>query len=185
MSALKPPTPGMLLVNTQLYREAKEILYSRNTFAFSNPQQMLDFLQQIGNGNKDRIQSISFWVTYFSIPSQNMTGCEPKEPHLWAQALISADLKNITRMHVQAVGILRPHGLDMDPGMENAIKNVLQGNPGNGAIRKLKLTGYNSDAYKKFPQTWEIIVEQWEEPDDEGLCANGDAVEEKQSNDEK
>ena len=158
MSAVKPPTPGLLLVNRQVYREAKEMLYSRNTFAFSEPQHMLDFFEQIGSENKDRIQSISFSIVYM-YKSEIET-----EPLDWANALASADLRNVTKMHVQGE-ILNAWMtmVDMDPVMENAIKDVLHRNPGNEATRKLKLKGYNENARKKFPQDWEITAKQWEE----------------------
>ena len=34
ISDSKPPAPGMLLVNSRVYRDAKEIPSSRNTFSF-------------------------------------------------------------------------------------------------------------------------------------------------------
>lgn len=37
MSIFKSSTPGIVLVNKQLYREAKKVFYSRNAFAFSRP----------------------------------------------------------------------------------------------------------------------------------------------------
>ena len=187
ISVFKPPTPSMLLVNTQVYREAKEVLYSRNAFAFSEPQHMLDFLEQIGNGNKDRIQSISFVIRYPPQHSHVYPSYETGiEPHGWAKALTDADFKNITKMHIEGATVFLPpsYMLDMDPITENAIKKVLQRNPGNGAIRKLKLTGYNCNAYKKFPRTWEIITKQWDESDDEELGTDEDYVEE-ESNDEE
>ena len=156
MSVLKPPTPGLLLVNRQMYREAKEMLYSRNTFAFSEPQHMLDFFEQIGSENKDRIQSISFSVVY-TYKSEIET-----EPLDWANALTSADLRNVTKMDVQGEVIFGGMTMvDMDPVMENAIKDVLHRNPGNEATRKLKLKGYNWNACKKFSQNWEITTKQW------------------------
>ncbi|KAL9110225.1 MAG: hypothetical protein Q9187_008077 [Circinaria calcarea] len=170
ISVFKPPTPGMLLVNRQVYREAKEILYSRNTFAFSETKHMHDFLEQIGNENKDRIQSISFTVDYTRKPPHADPNHESgNEPHNWANILVNGDLKNITKMHVQGEIIDGAPWmlLVMDPVMEFAIKNVLQRSPGNEALRKLKLTGYNWNACKKFPQNWEIITKQWEEPDEE------------------
>ena len=170
ISVFKPPTPGMLLVNRQVYREARRILYSRNAFAFSEPQHMLEFLEQIGDENKDRIQSLSFWVAYCPQQPHGDPSCEcGSEPHDWAKALLSADLENITRMHVQGEVIMGTpwNVLAMDPIMENAIKNVLQRSPGNEATRKLKLMGYDWNTYKKFPKSWEVTTKQWEEPNKE------------------
>ncbi|KAI9696614.1 MAG: hypothetical protein M1836_005633 [Candelina mexicana] len=178
MSVFKPPTPGMLLVNSQVYREAKEILYSRNTFAFSETQHMLEFLEQIGEESKDRIQSISFWVD--CTPERPNGGANFEngcKPHNWANTLVNGDLKHITTMHVQGEDIING-GLGMlvmDPIMETAIKHVLQRNPGNKAPRKLKLTGYDWNSSEKFPQNWEITTKQWQEPDEEEWARDGNA----------
>ena len=166
ISVFKPPTPDMLLVNRQVYREAKEILYSRNTFAFSEPQHMLEFFEQVGHENKDRIQSISFWVDCTRKPPHADPDIEHEVgPHGWATALINADFRNITTMHVQGEDVNGGSWwtLPMDLIMEKAIKNILQRNPGNAATRKLILTGYHWDAYKQFPQDWEITIKHWEQ----------------------
>lgn len=179
MSDFRPPTPGLLLVNRQVYCEAKEILYSRNSFAFSEPQHLLDFLKQIGNHNKDRIQSLSFWVCYIDrqphIDPNHETGTEP---HDWANALIGADLRNVSKLHVQGETINSPWMVPaMEPIMEIAIKSLLQRNPGNEATRKLKLTGYDCNACKRFPQNWEITTKQWDEVDAEESATSGSAEE--------
>lgn len=122
----------------------------------------LNVSDQIGDENKDRIQSISFEVGY--IPKQPHV--DPNfesgaEPHNWANALISANLKNVTKMHVQGEEIMGgPWMLAMDPITDNAIKNVLQRNLGNKTTRKLKLTGYDGNAWKKFPQNWDVTTKQ-------------------------
>lgn len=167
ISKYKPPTPGLLVVNRQVYREAKEMLYSWNTFSFSESQHMLDFFEQIGRENKDRIQSISFPVVYIRKQPNVHPDLEiGTEPHNWANALISADLRNVTKMDVQGECPGSYGMVFMDPVMENAIKDVLHRNPGNEAIRKLKLTGYHWNAYKKFPQDWKVTTKQWEELDE-------------------
>jgi hypothetical protein len=57
----KPPTSGLLRANTQIYREAAEVLYSKNIIAFHLPQELFDF-EQIGASNRDLIQGIKITV---------------------------------------------------------------------------------------------------------------------------
>lgn len=64
-------------------------------------------------------------------------------------------------MHVQGEEIMGgPWMLAMDPISENAIKNVLQRNLGKKTTRKSKLTGYDGNAWKKFPQNWDVTTKQ-------------------------
>ena len=164
ISIYKPPTPCMLLVNRQIYHEAKEIIYSRNTFTFFEPARMTEFVEQIGNENKDRIQSITIDVDRtYRPPDADPNLKSGSEPRFWAWVLKQIDFKNIVKMHLLGEDIkgMSWTSVTMDPIMEKTIKHVLQRNPANKAKRKLVLTGYNGLAYKKFPKKWDIIQKNW------------------------
>lgn len=60
----KPPTPGLLLVNRKIYSEAVELLYSKNTFSFKAPQELLEFERRIAPSHLDIIRRIRIWVVF-------------------------------------------------------------------------------------------------------------------------
>ena len=194
MPPYKPPTPAMVLVNSQLYHEGNVILYSKNTFTFRIPRHMLEFLHQIGTRNKHLIQSIAisvnFTTIFYSVDElDELAGSIPddKDSSGWANAIIKSELKNLSNMHVLGEDI-NPSGdlITMDPVLEDAIKVVLRRNQAKGVRRKLTLKGFTWDEWKKFPEDWEVTITQWDEPDSpEERSGNSEPVEEWQGADQE
>jgi hypothetical protein len=86
----KPPTPGLLLTDRQIYSEAVELLYSKNTFSFKAPQELLDFERKIAPSHLDLIRRIQIWVVF---PFSESEEASPyillleNIPSHWAKAL--------------------------------------------------------------------------------------------------
>ncbi|KAL4937778.1 hypothetical protein BDV06DRAFT_202233 [Aspergillus oleicola] len=56
--------PAILRTCRQIYHESVSILYSRNVFSISAPEQMLAFMAQIGSGNINFVRSLEIWVPW-------------------------------------------------------------------------------------------------------------------------
>ena len=151
----------MLLVNRQMYHEAREIIYSKNHFMFRKPEDLLRFVEEIGIENQNYIRSIRFPVN-----------CTPKrphidpnkvlgiEPHYWTDVLLKSNLENVVEMYV-CNEIFRETGLlsgVIDPAFEAAIKHMLGYCLGKNSTPKLILSGFFPFEYEKFPQQWRIIM---------------------------
>src|SRR5437667_7158347 len=54
--------PGILQTCKQIYHEANSILYSQNVFSISEPEQMFQFISQIGPMNIKLVKSLDIWV---------------------------------------------------------------------------------------------------------------------------
>ena len=159
MAPFKPPTPGLCLLNRQLYAEANEVLYTKNTFAFDEPQHLLDFLKEIGATNETLIRSISISVD-FSAPVMLFGGIGTESLY-WASALTGCDLKGVVSMRVRASCVDGQYAFaSVDSALEHAIKDILLRDKEGGATRRLRFTGFGCDERKKFPEDWKISTEQ-------------------------
>ncbi|KAI9771413.1 MAG: hypothetical protein M1839_002803 [Geoglossum umbratile] len=166
----KPPTPSLCLLNRQVYEEANEILYTKNTIAFDEPQQIPDFLGKIGMRNRDLIRSISVFVIY-NPPLLGEIGIEPRH---WVNAFARCGLQGITSMHVKGEYIGQEWIVSMDPPLRSAVTELLQRDKESGATRRLQLTGFNWEEWRKFPKDWVVTARQWNQGkwDEEwGECA--------------
>ncbi|KAI9866188.1 MAG: hypothetical protein M1813_001749 [Trichoglossum hirsutum] len=169
MPLYKPPTPGLCLLSHQLYAEANEILYTKNTFVFDEPQQIMDFLRDIEATNRSLIRSISICVFFHNpLPQFQYLGTETS---YWANALTNCNLDGVISMHVKADSIDGEFApVSVDFALEDAIKYILLRDKEGGATRRLRFTGFSSVEQKKFPENWKISTEPWvsEEMWDEG-----------------
>ena len=102
----KPPTPGLLLVNRQIYSEAVELLYSKNTFSFKAPQELLEFERRIAPSHLDIIRRIRIWVVFpFTEGEEVSPDRLPLEkyhehPLHWAKALQMSRLDRLQKISI-------------------------------------------------------------------------------------
>ena len=54
--------PGILQTCKQIYHEANSILYSQNVFSITEPEEMFQFIAQIGPINIKLVKSLDIWV---------------------------------------------------------------------------------------------------------------------------
>ena len=173
-----PPTPAICLVNRQISAEANEILYSRNTIYFDDPDEMHQSLETIGTINKAHIRSLAIWFDFRTIEQRRRdkwwtTGTASH----WVTALFRIGLTKLTKIAVSteccgatSYSLYYP---SMDPAMERVIKYLFQGNQ-EGTTRHLMLTGFNYDDRQRFPGNWRVTMTQFDpdwidDPDYAGL----------------
>jgi hypothetical protein len=58
--------PGILRTCKQIYHEANPILYSQNVFAISEPEQMFQFIVQVGLVNFKLVKTLHIWVPWMA-----------------------------------------------------------------------------------------------------------------------
>lgn len=156
------------MVNRQIYQEAKDILYSRNTFAFSEPQHMLNFLNQMAMIARTASSQCSFPLITL-IDSHMLTRIMRLEPSLTTgQTLRNCMFKENSSIIPGWLPWSQPWTLPLK-GFRRVIQAM--GLPG------MKLTGYDRSACKYFPQKREITTKQWDEPDEQESATNGNAEE--------
>lgn len=173
----KPPAPGLLRTNKRVYQEAIEILYSKNIFKFNHPREFLDFEEQIGASNRQLIRSVCIFMRFEDEEAASpellpISEYDSVPPH-WVKALQQCRLEKVIRLEVQ--GMMFTSGgvslLSMPANLQQSIDEILSREKDTLLIPRLTLRGFGSQEFKKFPENWEIITDQWEahEKEQEGL----------------
>jgi hypothetical protein len=173
----KPPTPGLLLVNRQIYSEAVELLYSKNTFSFKAPQELLDFEHRIAPSHLDTIRRIRIWVIFpFTEGEEVSPDRLPLEkygeyPLHWAKAL---RVSRFDRLQKISIAGQCPNALDRElmprpTPLREAIEDLFSRKQDKDFIPELVLTGFQPTQNLKFPESWNIKSEQWDGVESEGL----------------
>jgi hypothetical protein len=163
----KPPAPGLLRVNKQIYQETIGILYSKNMLNFEFPGQLLDFEQQIGSRNRERVRNICIWIRFpdedesLRDPGNLRHGELDSVPSHWIVALKACGLQHIVHLAVEArIYTHRPIVLSMPRDLQESIERFLA-RAADGMVPKLSLTGFPEEEREKFPKRWEIAMKQW------------------------
>jgi len=166
----KPPTPGLVSTNKQVYREATEILYSWNNFYFKLPQHLFDFEKTIGPTNCDYIREIGIWTM---VPShgvvvtslENVAPCDYEEYQShWAKALQRSGLQNVSEMTIETECINSSSALSfcgMDNSLLKATQEFINRSQHSQQRRRVTLCGFGWREWEKFPKDLEVITRQW------------------------
>ncbi|KAH7079646.1 hypothetical protein FB567DRAFT_533056 [Paraphoma chrysanthemicola] len=165
----RPPTPGLLLTNRQIYGEAVEILYSVNVLRFNDPGQLFAFEQRVGRENCTRVNKISIWVR---IPRRDENVADPalllrdeydSVPTHWVAALDACGLRSVRQLGVEAeaIGGQPTSLLTMPTELKECIGRFLTRAEGNG-VPRLMLTGFKEEVENEFPPNWEVEMDQWD-----------------------
>jgi hypothetical protein len=163
----KPPAPGLLYVNKQIYHETIGILYSKNIFRFEEPRELFDFEEQIGATNRERVRNMCIWVGFTRedkpVPDpETLELCEfHSVPSHWIVALKACRLQQIVHLAVEAGMYTRPLFVPSMPrDLQESIEQFLA-RAADGMVRKLSLRGFSEEERGKFPKRWEITIKQW------------------------
>jgi hypothetical protein len=163
----KPPTPGLLRTNKQIYREATEILYSKNVFSFYLPQELLNFEEQIGASHRDLIRQIKIIVLFLP---HNVVAEPPERlaledydpyPSHWVMALQKSRLEKITRMIVEADFICGSdtETTSMPASLQKSIEEMFSRNQVKPFTPQLVIRQFSWGEEEKFPKDWGITTE--------------------------
>ncbi|KAF2681080.1 hypothetical protein K458DRAFT_420987 [Lentithecium fluviatile CBS 122367] len=166
----KPPTPGLLRANKQIYREAVEILYSRNAFRFQEPGQLFAFEEQIRLESRKRVKEMCIWIRF---PRSDEVVLDPKAllrseydsvPSHWIAALKACRLEKIVHLSIEAEMLFcAPTALlSMPKDLQDSIGEFL-GRVEDGKMPRLSLTGFWEEDREKFPKRWEVVMDQWDD----------------------
>lgn len=155
-----PPTSGILRTNKQIYHEAIEILYSKNIFKFHEPEHLFAFEDQIGSENCMRVREMSIWIMFPSVPDS--------VPSYWITALKTCRLGKIVHLGIEAEMFFRASTnlLLMPEDLQHFIEGFL-GRVAGGEVPGLSLTGFQEEEREKFPESWEVVMDQWDDYNDE------------------
>ncbi|APA08868.1 predicted protein [Sclerotinia sclerotiorum 1980 UF-70] len=164
----KPPTPGLLLANKQIYEEAVQVLYSCNNFSFHKPRELFDFQSQVGVYNCALVRQMKISVVFedesTQIPSEYVAPCDYENiPSHWAKALMESRLmNNIVGMQIDAnSGSHEMRLMTMPPALYRAILATFSRNRNAKTAPELVLKGFQTQEVEKFPRTWKKSTEQW------------------------
>ncbi|CCD48140.1 hypothetical protein BcDW1_4927 [Botrytis cinerea BcDW1] len=168
----KPPTPGLLLVNKQIYEEAVQILYSCNNFSFHRPRELFDFQNQVGVYNCGLVRQMKISVVFgdesMYTPVEYVAPCDYENiSSHWAKALLESRLmSNIVGMQVDAnTGSHEMRLMTMPPSLYRAIIATFSRNRSLKTAPELILKGFQTQEVEKFPKHWKRSTEQWLEVD--------------------
>lgn len=178
----KPPTPGLLLANKQIYEEAVQVLYTCNNFSFHRPRELFDFQTMVGVYNCALVQQIKIAVVFedesMHTPSEYVAPCDYENiPSHWAKALLESRLfNNIVGMQIDGnTGSHEMRLLTMPPSLCRAILATFSRNRNAKTAPELILKGFQTQEVDKFPKHWKKSTEQWLEVD---WAANDQEVDE-------
>ncbi|QSZ32179.1 hypothetical protein DSL72_001750 [Monilinia vaccinii-corymbosi] len=164
----KPPTPGLLLVNRQMYEEAVQVLYACNNFSFHRPRELFDFQSQVGVYNCALVRQMKISVVFedesMHAPSEYVAPSDYENiPSHWAKALMEARLmNNIVSMQIDAnTGSHELRLMCMPPALYRAILTTFARNRNATTAPEIILKGFQTQEVDKFPKTWKTSTEQW------------------------
>lgn len=163
----KPPTPGLLYTNKQIYHEAIDILYSKNIFRFGAPRVLFDFEQQIGPENCRRVKQISLWTRF---PSEDQEierinllrpPCRQSSSSHWIAALADSRFNNIVHLGIEAHVCPMPHpSLLMPEALQEFLERFFEKRVAEHKVPRLSLTGFREEEREKFPKEWKVEMHQ-------------------------
>jgi hypothetical protein len=164
----KPPTPGLLRTNKQIYSEAVELLYLKNTFSFKVPQELFDFERRIRPSHLDLIRKIQIYVLF---PSNQGEEASPEGlaleqyqeyPSHWAKALQMSRLKKIEKISIEGERLMADWELMTMPKiLRQSIEDVFSRKQEKGFVPELSLTGFSPGEYLRLPGSWNVGVFSW------------------------
>jgi hypothetical protein len=179
----KPPTPGLCLVNKRIHDEAIEVLYGKNTFCFQTPGELIRFEEQIGVDNRNLVRSLEISTVVISanssVPDPDLVApCDWQGvPTHWSKALMRSHLMGVVEMTitVEDLGSSERILVTVTPVLQHAIQHILQRSQNEYLKPRLTLKGFGLSERDKFPDDWDVRIEQWEDDgDDESVgCAVG------------
>jgi hypothetical protein len=163
----KPPTPGLLRANKQIYQEGIEILYSKNIFKFAHPREMFGFEGSIRALNRQLIRSISVYTRFPSqteiVPSPELVPAWEYEeyPSHWAKALQRSRFEKVTHLVVEGemVGSAPTGLLAMPADLQKSIEKMLSREKDSPFVPRLTMRGFGWSEGDKFPDGWEIVTD--------------------------
>lgn len=175
-SPFKPPTPGLVYANKQVYREATEVLYSRNIFKFKSPKVLFDFENQMGPVNCGHIRHVSIWSV---VPNEGgMTPLpetlipddwEEYQSH-WARALQLCSFQNVNEMTIE---VECPGAFDnfyfcnMELSLRDSVEELIFRSRQSRHPRRITLRGFDRKEWEKFSSKIEVTTRQWPDVEEE------------------
>ncbi|KAF1993969.1 hypothetical protein P154DRAFT_527389 [Amniculicola lignicola CBS 123094] len=168
----KPPTPGLLRVNRQMYHEAGEVLYSRNMFRFDGPPSLRAFEGKIALESREQVKQICIHINFRGQALGPVDESDDdlffwaKQLHFppeWIAALKACRLKKIEHLRVRAkmYGPRSLSPLSMPEDLKDAIIQFLERVP-DEKVPKLSLKGFQEKEIEKFPKRWTFVTDQWD-----------------------
>lgn len=151
----RPPTPGLLRANKQIYHETVGMLYSKNVFKFWEPGELVRFAKQIGIENRTRVRQI--WI--------------PLEPFSHAQQDdgIPDCIAAMKAYRFEEIGHLILEGRITFNEMTLLLPSVseetrdfvidLLGRVADDKVPRLSLKHVQVEERDKFPKSWEIATD--------------------------
>lgn len=169
----KPPAPGLLRTNKQIYHEAIDMVYSKNIFDFTEAEDFVAFQKQIGLQNCKQVREISIWIKF---PTQQEAKLNPKywpQPEYdsfltpWLAALTACRFEKIVHLRVDAF-VRYPDSYDMllmPNNLQDVIEKFFLERMPEDRVPRLSLIGFQFEERKKFPESWKVEMEWWDEYD--------------------
>lgn len=168
----KPPTPGLLRTNKQVYRETVNVLYSQNIFKFMKPDRLSVFANQIGPQNCKQVRDIAICVAF---PTEEKIRLKEEYwPPLfyddflspWIAALGACRLPRVVHLRIDA-HIVCPYGDDMlfmPEDLQWAIEKFFHERrmAGKNTVPCLSLRGFRMGERKKFSEGWKVVMKEWD-----------------------
>lgn len=164
----KPPTSGLLLVNRQTYNEGVEILYAENVLFFKDPGELFALERRIGQDNCACVRKVCIWVrmpdSYENIPDPALLPQEEYDsvPTHWVAALKTCGLRNVRQLGIEAKATIAAPKilLDMPAELKECVEWFLTRDEKH-VVPRLLLMGFKEEVRHEFPQSWEVVVDQW------------------------
>ena len=168
--SFKPPAPGLLRANKQIYDEAIDVVYSKNIFKFFEPEHILAFEKKIGPENCKRVRDICVHITFPTAPNAKV-----KRKHLpelscdtslcpWIAALDACSFEKVVHFCVDA-WVLYPSSEDMlimPKNLQESIERFLARVVPEHQVPRLSLIGFQWEERKKLPEKWEVTMMEWD-----------------------
>jgi hypothetical protein len=159
----RPPTPGLLRANKQIYQESVDVLYSRNIFRFWEPVKLHAFGEQIGSENRARVRQL--WLHHLS---KDDSGSGPSTTN-WIAALKTCPFEDV--MHLTIEG--RPTYTSptswfpaISEELQDFILDFFRSLP-KDKVPRLSLKKIREEERDKFPTSWKVVTDPLENHQEE------------------
>jgi hypothetical protein len=179
-STWRPTTPDLCLVNNlnkQVYGEAVQVLYSKNTFCFERAGQLLEFEKVIGPSNCGLVEHIEIDVNVTGAHQGGLIAdpdlvvpCDWQGfPSHWAKGLMRSSLRNVLELTVIAQLPEKPSwdgkSVKLPSSLRLAIGDFFRRWQNQAVTPRLNLSGFDCIDLKGFMGRWNIYTEvNMEEP---------------------
>ena len=163
-----PPAPCLLLVNKQVYHESVAVLYSTNSFSFSEAGHLFAWGQKIGPRNCERVTRVRIWVRFagFHDLEEDPKSLQPSEYQSWSSHWIAGlDACNLGQVKHLALegepGCYPAFLLAMPADLQQCVERFL-GRAADETAASLLLKGFLEEEREKFPREWKVDIEPWD-----------------------